>query len=128
MGSIPDEASFFFSSPLFSSSFFFLPSFFSTWYVIFFSPSFFSPSFFLLPFFLSPPLFPRPFSSPLYARSAISMLKHFSSYSSTDIPANLNSHQLSVASLAQPIIRATSRSKVIVFATSAMIVLKTAGK
>ena len=76
MGSIPDGASFFFIPPFFSLLFF--SPFFSL------SPFFFfSPSFILLPFFLSPPLFPSPFYSPLYARSAISMLKHFSSYFDT---------------------------------------------
>ena len=60
----------FFFIPLFSPSFFFLPPFFSLS---------FSFSLFYSPLFLSPPLFPPPFSSPLYARSAISMLKHFSS-------------------------------------------------
>ena len=43
----------------------------------FFLLSFFSLSFFFLPWF---PFFSSPFDYPLQARSATSMLKHFSSY------------------------------------------------
>ena len=45
-------------------------------FLIFFSPFLFSLSFFFLPWF---PFFSSPFHYPLQARSATSMLKHFSS-------------------------------------------------